>query len=100
MTGLDVARLLEGQLIRIGVLLGVDRLEQKADMIPEIELFQNRAREPTLAGVEYRNAVRQVPVHPSKLVHFIACLSAKELGDVLIFFFDDVHREEGGSVCK
>ena len=100
MTRLDIACPLKCQLLRGRVLFRVDRLEQKADMIAEIDLFQNRAREPTLAGVEYRNAVRQVPAYPSKLVHLIACLSAKEFGDVLIFFFDDVHREEGGSVCK
>jgi hypothetical protein len=34
-----------------------------------------------------------VPAHPRQLVHLIARLSAKKIGDTFVLFFNDVYRE-------
>ena len=50
----DVARLLECQLLRRAGLFAVERCEQKADMVAEIMLLENRACEPAVARIEDR----------------------------------------------
>lgn len=95
MSRLDVTCLLKRHLRGSGALLGLERLEQEADMIAEIHLFDNRTREPALAVIKDRHTMCVVPAYPGELVYDIASFSAKELRDVLVPVLDDMYGNYG-----
>jgi hypothetical protein len=93
-TRLDGAGLLECELILGGIALDLDRLKQESNVIAEIDLLYHDTREPALAGVQQRDTTRPgMPRYLRKLVHLVACLAAKNLGDLGVVFVEHVHSE-------
>src|SRR5690606_13857926 len=82
------------QLLGVRLLLGVYRLEQETDVIAERNALEHGAREPALAVVEDRRAVRVVPADARELVDLVAGLTTEDLGDPPVVRLDEMHGED------
>jgi hypothetical protein len=76
-----------------------DRLEQKADVVAEVDAAEYRSGEPPNRVVENRQAVRaRMPCAMVEFVDPIDGLAAEQAGEFAVLPLDQVHRKMAGAV--
>ncbi len=92
--GLDSTRPVEAELALRRARVRLDRVEQVAGVVAELEAGEDAAREPAVAFVEQRHAVGAgPPARPCELVDIVARLAAEQLDELAGGLRHEMHRQ-------
>src|SRR5207237_8745820 len=85
MAGVDVARLLEPERLRLAIVAGTDRLEEVTHVVAEVETGEDAAHEEAAHALEDRHPARPFPPRPlGELVDLVRRFAAEEVGEIVL----------------